>query len=89
VLHLWFLFFWTAIIGFGFVLGRAWFSSSFITFVALFCSVLGCLQTLLFEFEPKDLLAISPKIKDLMAIKNFKLKGPICYLKNLKDLFVT
>jgi hypothetical protein len=50
---------------------------------------LGCLQALLFEFEPKDLLAISPKIKDLMAIKNFKLKGPICYLKNLKDLFVT
>jgi hypothetical protein len=43
------------------------FSSSFITFVALFCSVLGCLQALLFEFEPKDLLAISPKIKDLMA----------------------
>jgi hypothetical protein len=24
-----------------------------------------------------------------LNVTNYKLKGPICYLKNLKDLFVT
>jgi hypothetical protein len=69
VLHLWFLFFWTAIIGFGFVLGRQQHGLVLLSLLWLCFALffLGCLQALLFEFEPKDLLAISPKIKDLMA----------------------